>query len=126
ARSRNAESSLNRALKLSPRNAQAHALKGFLLLGRNHVAEAFAAFEEALRLDPALGNAWLGRGLCSIRRGDAAAGRVDMQQAASAEPNRWLLRSYLAKAYSIEARTERGEAGRDLAQKAVAELDLAR
>ena len=95
-----AKAALDKSLRLAPRNAQAHALKGFLLSAENHIKEARAEFEEAIRLDPNLGNAWLGRGLIKIRGGDASGGRRDLQMAAILEPNRSLLRSYLGKAFS--------------------------
>ena len=66
---------LRRSLELAPRNAQAAALNGFLLSGQNRTTEALEEFEHALTLDSALGNAWLGRGLCRIRKGQVAAGR---------------------------------------------------
>jgi len=111
-----AAAALDRGLKLSPRNAQGMALRGFLLAARGANEEAVSAFGRAIELDGALGNAWLGRGLMKIRAGDAVAGRDDLQIAATLEPNRALLRSYLGKAQS--------QAGRaDLAAK---ELALAR
>ena len=120
---------LERGLQLSPRNAQAIALKGFLLAAQNKIDSgrrrgdesqtknenqletrhlvsyegldsALACFNAAIALDGALGNAWLGRGLCKIRRGDAAGGVTDLQIAATLEPNRAVLRSYLGKAFS--------------------------
>jgi len=93
---------LNRSLALSPRNAEAFALKGFLLAAENKVSEATWWFEDALVLDPALGNAWLGRGLCRIRRGNLIEGLEDLQVAAAIEPQRALLRDYLGKAYVEE------------------------
>jgi cytochrome c-type biogenesis protein CcmH/NrfG len=96
----NAKVALDKSLQLAPRNAQAHALKGFLLSADNHIKAARAEFEEAIRLDPNLGNAWLGRGLVKIRSGDASGGRMDLQMAAILEPDRSLLRSYLGKAFS--------------------------
>jgi len=91
---------LNKSLALAPRNAQAIALKGFLLSARNQIPEAIKSFDEAIAIDGALGNAWLGRGLCRIHRGQAEAGREDLQVAAALEPNRALLRSYLGKAFN--------------------------
>ena len=91
---------LNRSLALSPRNAQALALKGFLLAAQNHVGEAIGWFDQALAVDSALGNAWLGRGLCRIHRGDSKGGREDLLMAAALEPQRAELRSYLGKAYA--------------------------
>src|SRR6185503_2310081 len=103
---------LRRALELSPRNAQAIALRGFVLAAQNHISEAQSVFEEALELDGALGNAWLGRGLCRIRQRDTEGGRADLQTAAALEPNRSLLRSYLGKAF--DAAHDEFHAGKEL------------
>ncbi|WCJ58059.1 TonB-dependent receptor [Fontisphaera persica] len=110
------ETQLDRALALSPRNAQAHVLRGFAHAARGRIPQAQVCFEQAIALDGALGNAWLGRGLCRIRQGQTAAGLEDLQTAAALEPQRSLLRSYLGKAYSH---------GRDTRQ-AAHELTLAR
>ncbi len=91
---------LKRALELTPRNAQAHAANGFALSAQNRIKEARAAFDEAIALDGALGNAWLGRGLVTIRHGDLAAGLLDLQTAATLEPQRAIFHSYLGKGYS--------------------------
>jgi tetratricopeptide (TPR) repeat protein len=96
---RQALSALTKALRESPRNAQAWALKGFLDAADNRFTEATEAFNSAIALDGALGNAWLGRGLVRIHRGDAQGGRADLQTAAAMEPDRSLLRSYLGKAF---------------------------
>jgi Flp pilus assembly protein TadD len=93
---------LNKSLSLAPRNAQALALKGFLLAAQNKTREAIDSFNEAIAVDSALGNAWLGRGLCRIRRGDTIGGREDLLVAAALEPQRAALRSYLGKAYANE------------------------
>jgi tetratricopeptide (TPR) repeat protein len=95
-----ATAALAKASSLSHRNAQAIALQGFLLAAQNRTREAIAAFDRALAVDSALGNAWLGRGLCRIRRGDLVGGREDLLIAAGLEPQRAALRSYLAKAWS--------------------------
>lgn len=97
-----AEAALDRALQLTPRNAQALALKGFLLAAANHIEAAKTWFEQALAVDSHLGNAWLGRGLCRIRSGDLEGGRKDLQAAAAHEPTRAVLRSYVAKAFTDE------------------------
>ncbi len=122
-----AETALDRALVLAPRNAQAHALKGFLLLARDDLKPALDSFETAIRLDNTLGNAWLGRGLCRIRRKQAEQGRADLQTAAALEPNRWIFRSYLGKAYANAADKAGHRALRkDLDLKAEKELNLAK
>ncbi|MGA2786556.1 MAG: FecR domain-containing protein, partial [Verrucomicrobiota bacterium] len=91
---------LEKSLALAPRNAQALALKGFLLAAQSRTGEAISWFDQALAVDSALGNAWLGRGLCRIRRGDTQGGREDLLVAAALEPQRAELRSYLGKAYA--------------------------
>ncbi len=95
-----ARAALEKSLQLAPQNAQAFALKGFIIAARNNIPEAAGCFDRAIALDGAIGNAWLGRGLCRIRRGDAAAGLQDLQVAATLEPQRAILRSYLGKAFS--------------------------
>ena len=87
---------------LSPRNAEALALQGFLLAAENKVPDAIVWFDYALAADSSLGNAWLGRGLCRIRRNELLRGREDLLMAAALEPQRALLRSYLGKAYGEE------------------------
>ncbi|MEO6785446.1 MAG: TonB-dependent receptor, partial [Chthoniobacteraceae bacterium] len=95
-----AEKALDRGVQFAPRNAQSHALRGFLLAAENRIGDSRKSFDQAITLDGALANAWLGRGLTSIRRGHAQEGERDMQVAAALEPNRSILRSYLGKAYS--------------------------
>ena len=99
-RVREASDALSQGRLLSPRNAQAVALAGYLASAANLIGQAAREFDEAIAIDGFLGNAWLGRGLCEIRRGNAVAGRKDLQVAAAMEPNRALLHSYLAKAFS--------------------------
>src|SRR6185369_3288648 len=86
-----AASALERSLALAPRNAQAHALRGFVLAAQNRLDAAIREFDQAIELDGGLGNAWLGRGLCRIKQGRARPGREDLQTAAVLEPNRSLL-----------------------------------
>ena len=107
---------VDRSLQLAPRNAHAIALKGFFFAAENRTTEAMAAFDEAIALNGAMGNAWLGRGLCRIRRGDLAGGREDLQVAATVEPQRAILRSYLGKAFSNEGDSDRARKELGLAQ----------
>jgi len=108
---------LEKSLRLAPRNPEALALKWFLLGAQNRIREAITYFEQAMAIDGALGNAWLGRGLCRIRQGKADAGRKDLLVAAALEPQRALLRSYLGKAYSDAGDTERATKELALARK---------
>jgi tetratricopeptide (TPR) repeat protein len=107
-----AEKDLTRALQLTPRNAQAHALHGFVLSARSRITEARQAFQQAVALDGALGNGWLGLGLTKIKQGDVAAGRADIQTATTVEPLMSMFHSYLGKAMSVDGR--RAEAVKDL------------
>ena len=91
---------VDKAIQLSPRNAQALVLKGFFLAAKESNDAAFGFFNRAIAIDGGLGNAWLGRGLVQIHQGDAHQGRADLQVAAALEPQRSLLRSYLGKAFS--------------------------
>ena len=91
---------LDRSLTLAPRNAQALALRGFLAAAQNRSREAIQWFDQAIAVDAALGNAWLGRGLARIHEGEAKGGREDLLVAAALEPQRAELRSYLGKAYT--------------------------
>jgi Flp pilus assembly protein TadD len=91
---------LRKSLLSAPKNAEAHALNGFLFSAENNLTAATREFDEAIRLNPSLGNGWLGRGLVRIRRGDRADGLADLQMAAILEPNRSLFRSYLGKAFA--------------------------
>jgi tetratricopeptide (TPR) repeat protein len=91
---------LDQALALSPRHAQAHALRGFALAAKGRFRAAEESFDQAIAVDPALANGWLGRGLVRIRRGRGVEGRQDLQVAATLEPQRSILRSYLGKAWS--------------------------
>jgi len=101
-----AKAALEKGLQLSPRNPAAHALRGYLFSAENRINEAKDAFEKAMAVDSALGNAWLGRGLCLIRQSKNEDGRRDLQVAAALEPNRSLFHSYLGKAFGNDG-TER-------------------
>lgn len=97
---RAALAALDQGLRLSPKNAQALALKGFIALEANRTPEALEQFNAAIGLDAALGSAWLGRGLTHAKNRDFESARRDLQVASALEPQRSLFRSYLAKAFS--------------------------
>jgi tetratricopeptide (TPR) repeat protein len=127
-RTDDALSALNKGLEISPKNAQGLALKGYLLAAKNQFPQAWTYFDRAIEADGALANAWLGRGLVKIRQGldrnllDIAkakdtAGRDDLQVAATLEPQRAILRSYLGKAFGEEHDLAHARKELDLAQK---------
>ena len=116
-RSRSVKSALENARQFSPQNPQMIALEGFILANDNELAQASEKFQEAIDLDGALGNAWLGLGLTRIALNETDAGRQLLQNAAALEPNRSLLRSYLAKAFTMKPDFSRAENELRLAKK---------
>jgi len=112
-----AQAALNRSLGLAPANAQAYALRGFLLAADNRIPEAIAEFDLAIRLDANLANAWLGRGLCRIKRRETRQGFQDLLTAAMLEPTRSLLRSYLGKSFADAGEDARARQELLLAQR---------
>lgn len=112
-----AMAALEKSLRLSPRNAEALALQGFLLAAQNKFGAAGKAFDNTIAVDGTLGNAWLGRGLVRIHGGDMGGGLQDLQVAATLEPNRSLLRSYLGKAFANQYDDARAEKELALARK---------
>jgi len=116
-RTKEAMAALERGLQLSPRNAQGLALKGFVLAAQNEMVAAELYFDLAIQADGALGNAWLGRGLTKIRLGKREEGRADLQVAATLEPQRSILRSYLGKAWSHDGDQPLAKKELALAQK---------
>jgi tetratricopeptide (TPR) repeat protein len=100
-RASEAKEALEKGLKFSPRNPAAHALRGFLLSAENNLKDAKDSFDTAIGLDSALGDGWLGRGLCLIKQGHVEAGRHDLLIAAALEPNRAMFRRYLSENSSV-------------------------
>ncbi len=96
-----AESALLRGLELAPRNPVGLTTRGFLSLGASQWEQSLDWFGQALAVDPRLGDAWLGRGLCLIRTGRMAEGLASFEMATVTEPLRAVLRSYLGKARDL-------------------------
>ncbi|WP_035615971.1 tetratricopeptide repeat protein [Haloferula sp. BvORR071] len=116
-RTKQAREALAKGLELTPRNARAHALQGFVLAADNNIPEARKSFENAVALDGSLGNAWLGLGLTKTKGGDLAGGRADMQTATTVEPTVSIYHSYLGKALSQERKPVEARKDLDLAKQ---------
>jgi len=114
---RESRQALDRARTLSPRNAQAVALEGFIALAENHPRPALNWFDHAQALDGSLPSAWLGRALAEAQLGNDEEARRDLQIAATLEPQRGLFRSYLGKAWSQSGDDRLAEKDFALAQK---------
>jgi tetratricopeptide (TPR) repeat protein len=92
---------LDRALALSPRNAYAHVLRGFVFIAENRFDAALLEFDRALALDPRSADARLGKGLIAFRSGDTERGLREIESAAKLHPSRSLFRGYLGKARAV-------------------------
>ena len=99
-----AQDASDRALRLAPDLERVQTVRGFIALARFRPGQADEAFRKAIGLDSASPLARFGLGLASIRNGDLARGRNDIEIATGLDPNRSLLRSYLGKAYFAERR----------------------
>jgi Tfp pilus assembly protein PilF len=113
---KDSESALDKSLALAPQNPKAMVLKGFLQAAKNLPRTGLNDFDQALEVNPGIGDAWLGRGLCEIRIGHRAQGREDLLIAAALEPQRAVYRSYLGKAYADGGDFSRAEKELDLAK----------
>ena len=99
-------SALGRALEHSPENAQVRVLQGFMHLASARPGAALSIFDQAIAIDPMLSNAWLGRGLAMYQIGTKSEGRQNIQRAVIMDSQRSILRSYLGKAYALNADTD--------------------
>jgi tetratricopeptide (TPR) repeat protein len=108
---------VTRALEFSPKNAQARSLKGYLELSKSRSIQAHEEFSQAIAIDPALGNAWLGQGLAFFQTRDRKAGLRAITIAASVEPNRSFIRSYLGKALAENQRDDRASNELEIARR---------
>jgi tetratricopeptide (TPR) repeat protein len=70
------------ALALAPEDAGLHAARGWAYLGTDSARLALADFEEAVRLDPGLGDAYDGRATALVRLGRLADAAADAEEAA--------------------------------------------
>ncbi|MDP9018034.1 MAG: winged helix-turn-helix domain-containing protein [Candidatus Eremiobacteraeota bacterium] len=89
-----------RALKLDPLNAQAHAVAGAIASELdNDDATAKREFERAIQLDPndALAHHWYGATLVDHRQFDA--GRTQLETAVRLDPTSAVMAAWLARAY---------------------------
>ncbi len=98
-RIRPAEDALEKGLALSPVQANAKSLLGYLALENHDPGTAQDFFQQAIQLDGSLGQAWLGQGIALMQLNQAESGRAALQAAAALEPQRSLFRSYLGKAF---------------------------
>ncbi len=93
-----------RAVKLNPNLARTQSVLGFANLTRIDTKAAKESFNKAIELDQADPLPRLGLGLATIREGNFAEGREEIEIAASLDPNNSFIRSYLGKAYYEEKR----------------------
>lgn len=97
--------SVNQALALDPDLERTLTISGFLSLVEGETDSALSTFEKAVNLDSASPLPRLGEAIAKIRQGKVQEGRLDLEIAATLDPNNSLIRSYLAKAYYEERRS---------------------
>ena len=98
---RAARRAAEQSLAIRP-TALAHAVQGFSLLSAKENDAARAAFDAAIKIESEAPLPRLGLGLSLINDGDIAAGRRELEAAASLDPQRAQLRGWLGRAYALE------------------------
>ncbi|PPD24227.1 MAG: TonB-dependent receptor [Methylobacter sp.] len=101
--------SVKQALVLDPENDNTLTISGFLFLVKGETDLALDTFQKAVGLDSASPLPRLGQAIAKIRNGEVQEGRLDLEVAATLDPNNSLIRSYLAKAYYEERRSHLAE-----------------
>lgn len=76
-----------RALELSPKNADYLDSRGFALLRAGRYRESIASYDEALAGDPREAVSWYGRGVAKRRLGDNAGGDQDIAKGKEISPS---------------------------------------
>lgn len=112
-----AERSARAAAELAPNLGRAQTVLGFAALVRQDPGEAQAAFERAVRLEPADPQPRLGLGLALIRQGRLEAGRNEIEVAAGLDTGNALVRSYLGRGYDEERRDDRAAGQYEIAKQ---------
>ncbi len=120
---------LAQAEQFNPLNPEVYTLNGFNLSADGNMNKAEAEFLKAIDLSPNYSDAWLGLALVRFNQGHEAMALQDMLAAAALQPNRSLLRSYLAKGFAeshdIRIPLLRNQSD-DFNEKALQELELAK
>lgn len=104
---RTAQSNAQQAAQLNPDVSRTQTVLGFVKLAEFDANAAREAFRKAIAIDSSDPLPRLGIGLAQIRSGDLGDGRRQIEIAASLDPGRSLIRSYLGKAYYAEHRYAR-------------------
>ncbi|UEM04716.1 TonB-dependent receptor [Skermanella rosea] len=112
-----AERSARAAAELAPDLGRAQTVLGFAALVRQDPGGAQAAFERAVRLEPADPQPRLGLGLALIRQGHLEAGRNEIEIAAGLDTGNALVRSYLGRGYDEERRDDRAAGQYEIAKQ---------
>lgn len=103
-----AEAAARKACSLRPRDAKPRVQLAEVALAQRHIKEAKAAADEAIKLDPRLGEAHLIRGLVLLQDGDAA-GAAEASRAAT-RAKRDLAPAYYTLALSLNQLKQADEA----------------
>lgn len=112
-----ADSAISKAQKLAPENTDVLTGAGFVALFDLHLKHAESLFRQALKLGSTNPQTRLGLGLTLLRGGDLKAGREQIEYAASLDPTRSVIRSYLGRAYFAEKRDDKASTQWQLAKQ---------
>jgi len=106
-----------RARKLAPENPDVLTGAGFVALFELKLKNAESLFRQALKQGSNNPQTRLGLGLTLLRSGDLQAGREQLEYAASLDPSRSVIRSYLGRAYFEEKRDDQASTQWELAKQ---------
>lgn len=93
-----ARATIQRAMFVAPEEASVWNMQGFVFLALREYAQAQAAFMQAARRDPNMGEPHLGLGLCAYAGGDEVQGLREILTATLLEPRVSQFQSMLGKA----------------------------
>jgi TolB-like protein/Flp pilus assembly protein TadD/predicted Ser/Thr protein kinase len=120
-----AEAAGRRAVELAPESAQAQASLGVALSLGSQKEEARAAFEKAIRLDPALYEAWYFYARQAFASGDLAKARSLYEEAMRVRPEDFFAPLLVAQVYQELGRPDDARAARERGVALVAKhIDL--
>lgn len=105
------------AVAAAPLLASATATLGFLQSITGDDDTALATFDQAIELEPGYAEAYLGKGLMRIRKGNTDAGLNDIETAVALSPLRASYRAYLSRMFMQQKRWNKADSELSLASE---------
>lgn len=120
-----AERASLRALEIAPDRAEAHASRGFALTLVKRHEEADAHFEQAVRLDPQLYDAWYFFGRAKFEQGELERAAEFFARASALRPDDYQSKALQSQAlFALGRYDEAGDVGTEAARLAERHLEL--